>query len=114
MHAFYSLTLSLFCLVYADGKPGTTWLHDNFYKLQMFDVQKYAQLVSIGYLVNRICFNAATSVEKFGEVGADFLHLTMCVFGVIVGGFFGSLSQLTWIISLSTIFTSIKNLLALN
>lgn len=42
MHAFYSLTLALFCLVYADGKPGTTWLHDNFYKLQMFDVQKYA------------------------------------------------------------------------
>jgi len=38
----------------------------------------------------------------------------MCVFGVIVGGFFGSLSQLTWIISLSTICTSIKNLLALN
>ena len=80
----------------------------------MFDVQKYAQLVSIGYLLNRICFNAATSIDKFQEVGADFIHLSMCVLGVIVGGFFGSLSQLTWIISLSTIFTSIKSLIALS
>ena len=38
MHAFMSLFLAAFCLVYADGQPGTTWIHDNYYKLHMFEL----------------------------------------------------------------------------
>ena len=38
LHAIVSASLSLYCLVYADGQPNTTWIHCNFYKLNMFDL----------------------------------------------------------------------------
>lgn len=49
-HAFISTLLAVYCFLYADGQPGTTWFHCNFYKLHMFDVQKYCHVVSIAYI----------------------------------------------------------------
>ena len=42
LHGVVSGLLSLYCLLYADGVPGTTWLHCSHFKLHMFDLQKYA------------------------------------------------------------------------
>ena len=108
-HAIVSTFFALYCFVYADGTPGTNWLTDSYYKLHMFDVQRYAQHISIGFLINRICFNLI--FDKFSEVAGDILHLQMCAMGIYVGGFFGSISQLTWLTSLSMIFTGVKELL---
>jgi hypothetical protein len=46
----------LYCFIYADGVAGTTWFHCNFYKLNMFDVQKYCHMISIGYLIYDLIF----------------------------------------------------------
>lgn len=56
LHAVISTMLSLYCFIYADGVAGTTWFHCNFYKLNMFDVQKYCHMISIGYLIYDLIF----------------------------------------------------------
>lgn len=50
-HALISFVGSVYCFIYADGEPETTWFHCNWYKLNMFDVQKYFNMLSIGYLL---------------------------------------------------------------
>ena len=42
---------SVYCFLYADGVPETTWFHCNFYKLHMFDSQKYFNSIAIGYFI---------------------------------------------------------------
>ena len=56
VHALVSGFGAIFCLFYADGVPNTTWFHCTFYKLHMFDIQKYFQVISIGYLVQDLIF----------------------------------------------------------
>jgi len=51
IHAIVSSTLSIYGFIYADGTPNTTWFHCNYYKLHMFDMQLYANILSIGYLI---------------------------------------------------------------
>ena len=51
-HAIISSLLSIYCFAFADGQPNTTWFHCNFYKLHMFEIQKFCQLFSIGYLIH--------------------------------------------------------------
>lgn len=50
-HALFSGLAAAWCFHYADGQPHTTWWLDNYFKLTMFDVQKYLSLVSVGFLV---------------------------------------------------------------
>ena len=51
IHALISGLGAIYCFIYADGRPNTTWFHCNFYKLHMFDVQKYFNCLSAGYLI---------------------------------------------------------------
>ena len=56
IHALFSAAGSAYCFVYADGQYNTSWFHCNFYKLHMFDVQKYFVCISIGYFVFDVIF----------------------------------------------------------
>jgi len=56
VHANVSACLSLYCFIYADGQPHTTWFICNFYKLHMFDIQKYFHTFSLGYLFYDLVF----------------------------------------------------------
>ena len=51
IHAVISGLLAIYCFVFADGVPNTTWFHCNFYKLHMFDIQYYALTVTVGFLL---------------------------------------------------------------
>lgn len=56
IHAFFGIFAAFYGFVYADGQFGTTWFHCNFYKLQMFDVQKYLSMISIGWFLQDFIF----------------------------------------------------------
>lgn len=51
VHALFSGFASIWCFHYADGQPHTTWWLDNYFKLTMFDVQKYLNLFSVAFLI---------------------------------------------------------------
>ena len=51
LHGLIAFTGSVFCFLYADGEPETTWFHCNWFKLNMFDIQKHLNMVSAGYLI---------------------------------------------------------------
>ena len=42
---------AVYCFLYADGVTDTTWFHCNFYKINMFDSQKYMNMVAVGYFI---------------------------------------------------------------
>jgi hypothetical protein len=56
VHAIFSTIGALYALVYADGQPGTTWFHCPHYHMTMFDVQKYLNLMTVGYLLQDLVF----------------------------------------------------------
>ena len=56
VHAIISMMGSIYCFIYADGQQGTTWFHCNYYKLHTFDIQRYLNTVSAGYLVYDVIF----------------------------------------------------------
>lgn len=56
IHALFAIIGALYGLIYSDGQFGTTWFHCNFYKLNMFDIQKYFSMVSIGWYIQDFLF----------------------------------------------------------
>lgn len=54
VHGLVAAIGALLCFFYADGKPGTTWHHCNYFKLHMFDSQKYLLSITLGYQINRL------------------------------------------------------------
>ena len=60
-HAVLSTFFAAYCFVYADGTPGTTWFSDSYYKLHMFEVQKYSLILSIGYFCYDFAFCLLTA-----------------------------------------------------
>lgn len=38
VHAYISTVGAFYCFFYADGKPGTTWFHDDSYRYTMWDI----------------------------------------------------------------------------
>ena len=64
VHALVSSAGSIYGFLYADGVRDTTWFHCNLYKLTMFDVQKYFNTISMGYLLQDLVF-CLYAAEKF-------------------------------------------------
>lgn len=50
IHGLFAFSGALYCFFYADGVTGTTWAHCNFFKLTMFDLQKYLGVVSSAWM----------------------------------------------------------------
>ena len=81
----------------------------------MFNIQKYADMMTIGYLVQDAIF-----CTIYGKMDAalmqTYIHHLLgiggCVTATYVGGFFGSISQLTIITELSTPFVNLRWILA--
>jgi hypothetical protein len=51
IHSMIAFVGAVWCFFYADGEVGTTWYHCNYFKMHMFDVQKYLHTFSGGYLL---------------------------------------------------------------
>jgi hypothetical protein len=49
-HGLFAFTGAIYCFLYADGVAGTTWAHCNFFKLTMFDLQKYLGVISSAWM----------------------------------------------------------------
>lgn len=73
IHALISGLLSLYCVAYADGKPGTTWFDTPEYQLTMYDTQKYAQMISIAYIAYDLLFCIVCPVDEYG-MAATYAH----------------------------------------
>ena len=56
VHAIFGVMAATYGFIYADGQPGTTWFHCNYYKLHMFDAQKYLSMISMGFFVQDFIF----------------------------------------------------------
>ena len=50
-HSLFSIVTTFFGFFYADGERDTTWFHCNFYKLNMFDSQKFIVTAHAGYYI---------------------------------------------------------------
>jgi len=96
IHGYLSMMGGFYCFVYADGEAHTTWFHSNYYKLTMFDVQKWLNLHTAGYLVMDLGI-VLFSLEK-GNWGSfqTYMHHVVGTAGVImgnhIGGMLGSIS----------------------
>ena len=51
LHSVIAFIGSVYCFIYADGEPETTWFHCNWYKFNMFDIQKFFSIFSAGYFI---------------------------------------------------------------
>ena len=60
VHAVFSVIGAVYGLLYADGQHGTTWFHCNYYKLNMFDSQKYFSMASLGFFAQDFFFVLTT------------------------------------------------------
>jgi hypothetical protein len=47
---------AVYGFLYADGVQDTTWFHCNFYKINMFDIQKYMNMMAVGYFIFDLLF----------------------------------------------------------
>ena len=56
IHAIFGVIGAIYGFLYADGQFGTTWFHCNYYKLHMFDCQKYLSVISLGYFTQDFVF----------------------------------------------------------
>ena len=95
IHAFISCAGAVYGFIYADGVEGTTWFHCNWYKLNMFDVQKYLNMVTAGYYAFEILFLLLVSERRKNWKTLLFHHvnsLTGNLLGVYLDGFLGSVS----------------------
>ena len=96
IHAAISMLGSLYCFVYADGQPGTSWFHDDSYRFKMFDIQKFLNISSLGYFsfdFGLLCY----TFEKFdAQTSQNFVHHVTgaggIIFGNSIGGILGSIS----------------------
>ena len=114
-HALVSGLGAIYCFIYADGLPNTTWFHDHFYKMTMFDIQKYFSCLTAGYLVQDAIF-CTINAKMDALMIQTYLHHSLgiigCAFACSTGGFLGSMSQLTCITELSTPFCNLRWILA--
>ena len=46
IHAVFAFSAAIWSFFYADGEKGTTWNHCNYFRLNMFDIQKYLHVFS--------------------------------------------------------------------
>ena len=51
LHGVISFCGATYCFLYADGEPETTWFRCDWFKLNMFDLQKFLNMFSAGYLI---------------------------------------------------------------
>lgn len=118
IHSFFAVLAAIFGFIYADGQYGTTWFHCNYYKLNMFDSQKYLLMISMGYMLQNfvMCLRTSTSLDT--PTLQLFLHHLLCISGTLLalylGGFFGSCSQVTFIVEASTVFVNLRQILAMH
>jgi len=110
IHAVYGTVHATYGFLYADGQQGTTWFHCYFYKLHMFDIQKYLSMISVGYVIQDFIFCIWTTDKFDGLTVQLYVHHLIILFGngiaVWIGGFVGSLSQITFIVELPNILVN--------
>ena len=114
IHALFSGTAAILCLFYADGKPYTTWFHCNFYKLHMFDIQKYFVCVSMGYFIQDFiqCIrNAEKGSANYQMILHHGISLIACLLSIYTGGFVGSVCQLSFLTEFSTPFVNMRQMI---
>uniref|UniRef100_A0A7S3IL81 TLC domain-containing protein n=1 Tax=Strombidium inclinatum TaxID=197538 RepID=A0A7S3IL81_9SPIT len=114
-HAFLSAIGALYCFFYADGEKDTTWFHCNYYKLTMFPIQKYLNCFSIGYFLQDTFICTVVSGNSSLMIQTYFHHIvggSGSVMAVVIGGFFGSMCQLSYITEISTFFLNVRALMA--
>ena len=51
LHSVIAFLGAVYCFIYADGEKETTLFHCNWYKINMFDIQKFFNVFTIGYLL---------------------------------------------------------------
>ena len=56
IHAAAATYGAFYGMVYADGKPGTCYFYNPDYQKNMYDVQKYFNAMTGGYLLYDILF----------------------------------------------------------
>lgn len=66
LHATISVAGAFYGFVYADGVAHTTWFHDNWYKLNMFDIQKFLNIFTLGYYAFFFCLIILSKENAFG------------------------------------------------
>jgi uncharacterized membrane protein len=81
----------------------------------MFDSQKYLATVSMGYLLEDLIFCALTVEKNDGLMIQTYIHhvvgITGAGLGIYIGGFLGSISQLTTFTEISTVFVNFRTIL---
>ena len=115
IHALFSILTCCYCLIYADGQPGTTWFTSKRYQLTMFPIQKYVNALEAGYLVQDFIF-CISQAENDGLMIQTYAHHLIGGAGQFItlaaGGFCGSLGQVSWITEASTPFVNGRQILA--
>lgn len=51
IHSSIAFCGAVYCFFYADGEPKTNWFLCNYYKMNMFDIQKFLNVFTIGFLL---------------------------------------------------------------
>lgn len=113
VHSCFAAFGAVFCFFYADGQPNTTWVHCNYFKLHLFDIQKYLLCVTLGYHIQNLL-----SVWQLADQDHGGLRMVISLASIIqiivalhVAGFMGTLAQIMLISQLTVPFVTIKNLL---
>lgn len=115
VHAAFSVAGAVYGALYADGNPGTTWFNDHKYANTLWDIQKYLNLVSIGYLIYDGIF-CMVVFDTDALMMQTYMHHVAGIMGnsfsILLDDGFGSIAQLTFITEFSTFFVNARFLLA--
>ena len=117
VHALFSMITTFFGFFYADGERDTTWFHCNFYKMHMFDSQKYIITAHAGYYffdLLLLLHNRKIDPNYQDMTIHRVLAIVQCGLAIRVQGFLGSLTQLTFLTETATPFVVFRSLLAVH
>jgi len=100
-------------MVYADGKPGTTWFSSKEYQLTMYPIQRYMNSFESGYLIWDLIY-CVSQVDNPGLelYSHHILSIAGQIFSLVSGGIWGSICNLTWFAEASTPFVNGRQVLA--
>lgn len=92
IHGLVAAVGALLCFFYADGKAMTTWHHCQYFKLHMFDSQKYLLSITLGFHINRLIQRTIYQEWDNLKVSLNLLMVVNLVLALYTAGFIGSLN----------------------
>ena len=89
LHCIIASLGATYSVLFADGVPNTTWFICDYFKLHMFDIQKYLMTLSLSYYLFSLTLNLIR--VHYLNLALSIVQIALVLLGLRVEGLFGNI-----------------------